>query len=216
MKTETCLVLMFKSPQRSKQRLAAEIGVRAQIAARHLFECAAADLAEWGGPVCFAPADAQDMEILASIRCDNVVQQGSGNLGERINHVNDALLQTGHRRQLFIGIDCPTLDRDYLQAADMALTTADAVFGPARDGGVVLMGVAGQWPALSALPWSTAQLGEALINSCEQANLNVQLLETQSDVDSEADIRSLPKQLQGDQRLTRRRLCEWVESEAFI
>ena len=215
MQTETCLVLMFKSPHRSKQRLAAEIGARAQIVATHLFECAAADLAAWDGPVCFAPADTQDIEVLETAQCDNIVEQGPGNLGERINRVNRSLLQAGYDRQIFIGIDCPALDRDYLQRADMALRSAGVVFGPAHDGGVVLMGIAGHWPDLSELPWSTGQLGDALIDVCRQSNLSVQLLEAHSDVDCKDDLKELPKQLHGDQRETRQRLCEWVEAESF-
>jgi glycosyltransferase A (GT-A) superfamily protein (DUF2064 family) len=217
MQTQTCLVLMFKAPNRSKLRLAAEIGLRAHTAAQHLFECAVADLEAWHGPTCFAPADAQEMEFLRDRHCraDSYIEQGTGNLGERIGHVNAALHAAGHTEQLFIGIDCPALDPDYLARADAILTEADVVLGPADDGGVVLMGVRGLWPQLANLPWSTAALQRELIQACEQSNLCIGTLEAHHDVDRASDLQRLPDKLKGDPRPSRRRLCDWIKSESF-
>lgn len=213
--TDTCLVLMFKSPQHSKRRLAAQIGTRAATAAAHLLECAAADLAAWRGPTCLAPAAAADSRYARDhgIGADTQLLQRGGNLGERIGHLNAALLAAGLRRQLFIGSDCPALDGDYLERAAAALAHTDVVLGPADDGGVVLMGIDGRWPALAALPWSSAELGAALQQGCEAAGLGVTLLDSRSDVDALTDLRRLPVLLEGDQRASRRRLCEWILSE---
>lgn len=217
MQTDTCLVLMFKSPQRSKQRLAAEIGTRAHTAAMHLFECAIEDLNAWAGPTCLSPANDSDMHFIdeCAVTADLLVQQENGNLGERIMHVNAGLLSEGHQSQLFIGIDCPALDTTYLCEADAALSGADAVLGPAEDGGVVLMGINGQWPELKDLPWSTGDLGETLIDVCSSARLDLRLLESHRDVDSLNDLQRLPGELGSDSRPGRRRLCEWIETEAF-
>ncbi len=217
MQTRTCLTLMFKAPDRSKQRLAAEIGARAQTLAQHLFDCAVADLEAWPGPTCLAPAAAADLTFVEQLgyRADTCTAQGSGNLGERIARVNAALQAVGYTQQLFIGIDCPALDPDYLARADAALDKADVVLGPADDGGVVLMGVRGLWPALADLPWSTAALQTALIDACEHAGLRVTLLEAHGDVDRASDLQALPERLRADPRPSRRRLCAWIEAESL-
>ena len=217
MQTHTCLVLMFKAPINSKRRLAAEIGARAQTVAAHLFACAAADLEVWQGPTCMAPAQASDLPFARehSRAADIYIEQGTGNLGERIERVNQSLLDAGYHQQLFIGTDCPALDLDYLTQADSLLRDADVVLGPAHDGGVVLMGVRGQWPALGGLPWSTAELRSALIAQCQRSALQVALHAAHADVDTADDLQNLPSQLRDDQRPSRKRLRDWIQSEAL-
>ena len=215
MQSTTCLILMFKSPQRSKQRLAAQIGAGARIAAEHLMECAFEDLAAWPGPVCLAPAAEEDAQYARSrgYPAELCVIQGPGNLGERIEQVNANLLSAGHESQLFIGIDCPALDGDYLRRAAGALADTDVVLGPADDGGVVLMGVRGAWPSLGQLPWSSAELGAALQAACATAGLSVTLLEAHGDVDDLDDLRFLPGRLREDPRPSRQRLRAWIAAE---
>jgi glycosyltransferase A (GT-A) superfamily protein (DUF2064 family) len=208
---------MFKAPQHSKRRLAAAIGARARTAAEHLFACAAEDLADWGGPTCLAPAQSSDLEIARQLDCrvSTIVEQGTGNLGERIQHVNAVLSARGHEKQIYIGIDCPALDGDYLARADAALEDADVVLGPAEDGGVVLMGVHGLWPPLGDLPWSTDALQGALIAACRSAGHDIALLDAHADVDHVDDLQQLPARLSHDARTSRRKLCDWIESESF-
>ena len=217
MQTETCLVLMFKSPEHSKRRLSAEIGAAGADVARLLFDCAAADLEAWPGPTCMAPAEHCDLDFVRSRSCyaDIYVDQGAGNLGERIENVNQKLLTAGHTRQLFIGIDCPELDDDYLAHADSVLRSADVVLGPAHDGGVVTMGITRRWPSLGALPWSTQSLAEALTRACEADGLSVASLAPLADVDTLADLRALRQRLRLDARPSRRQLYGWLESAAI-
>ncbi|MGD2167929.1 MAG: DUF2064 domain-containing protein [Gammaproteobacteria bacterium] len=218
MQTRTCLVLMFKSPDRSKQRLTAEIGARARTAAEHLLACALADLAAWPGPTCLAPAQSRDMRFISAgdRHADICASQGSGNLGERIETVNATLLEAGYEQQIFIGIDCPALDTDYYSRADSSLQQANVVLGPAEDGGVVLMGVRGRWPALAGLPWSTAALKSELMRSCKRAALRIAMLEPHNDVDRACDLRALSDRLADDQRPSRQRLREWINSESLV
>ena len=218
MHTDTCLVLLFKSPRRAKRRLAEEIGGLAQTAAAHLLECAIDDLGGWRGPTCLAPAARADAAFARERGYTAALQivQQPGNLGERIAALNAALLEGGHERQLFIGSDCPGLDTDYLELAAAALRQADVVLGPAEDGGVVVMGVTGEWPPLADLPWSSARLGAALREACEAAGLRVAILAAHGDVDSAADLSGLPGKLAADRRASRRRLCEWIAAEPTL
>ncbi len=205
---DCCLVLMFKAPASSKRRL----GALGAEAAERLFACAAEDLAAWPGPTCFAPAAPADARWLAGRGPTPalVVEQRGANLGERIEHVGARLTTAGHARQLYIGIDCPELGPGRLSAAAARLEAADAVLAPAADGGVVVMGTRGRWPALGDLPWSTNRLHDALLERLETAGRSVARLEPLADVDSLEDLRSLVPRLGADARPARRALAAWL------
>jgi uncharacterized protein len=209
-----CIVLMMKSAAKSKRRLAADIGdERATEAAQHLIDCAYEDLVSWRGPACLAPADASELAALESLPGAELVVQRGDNLGERINHVNAALIERGFERQIYVGIDCPVLDVHYLERARSALSECNVVFGPAVDGGVVLMGVRGRWPDLSRLPWSTGALFGALDAACTAAGARASLLEPLRDVDTLEDLLALRTALERDPRPARRALCRWLAQQ---
>lgn len=212
---EGCLVLMFKAPERSKRRLAAAIGPLASIAAEHLCRCALEDVAAWPGPVCFAPADDADGEWLAERtgRSGAIVLQRRGNLGERINHVNGVLRSQGFARQIFIGIDCPELDSRYLGEAAAALDDHDAVFGPAQDGGVVLMGARREWPDLGGLAWSSVSLMAELERLCRQYGWKTARLAPLADIDTLEDLDAYRRGMPDDPRPARRALGAWLASD---
>jgi glycosyltransferase A (GT-A) superfamily protein (DUF2064 family) len=213
---QPCLVLMFKAPAHSKRRLAREIGAPAEDLAVRLLACVGADLARWPGEVRYAAATQCDADWLAQSdlpphRC---IVQPEGNLGVRINGVNAALAAEGLARQIYIGIDCPALTPADLEAAAAALATRDVALAPARDGGVVLMGVNGLWPDLEPLPWSEPVLCESLLAACRAAGLDIAVLPTRDDIDSLDDLLRVGARLRGDARPTRRALCEWIDSVA--
>jgi hypothetical protein len=211
---ECCVVLMMKAAAQSKRRLAAEIGAeRATQVARYLIDCAREDLESWRGPVCLAPADAAEVAALGSPSVAALIVQRGDNLGERINHVNAELVVRGVERQLFVGIDCPAIDVGYLERAAAALSEGDVVFGPAVDGGVVLMGVRGRWPDLSPLPWSTGELLHALESICVAAGARAALLEPLRDVDTLEDLLAFRAALAGDSRPARRALSRWLAQQ---
>lgn len=66
--------------------------------------------------------------------------QGEGDLGARMFDALTLALNT-HASAIVIGADIPALDAAYLRAAMAALQKAPAVFGPAEDGGYVLVGM---------------------------------------------------------------------------
>lgn len=212
---DCCLVLMFKSPERSKRRLAEEIGPLASKAAHLLLNCAAEDLAGWPGPVCLAPAERGDERGLEDVGGTVlIVEQRGANLGERINAVNTELWSRGIRRQLFIGIDCPELGQEYLREAAAALDEHDAVFGPAVDGGAVLMASRRRWPELRELAWSSARLLEELTVVCRAEGWTTASMAARADVDSAADLLALGPKLRADERAARRALGAWVDAHA--
>jgi len=70
-----------------------------------------------------------------------VLESQSGiDLGARMHHALEVALRR-HTKALLMGSDIPGIDADYLRAATGALDQAPAVFGPAEDGGYVLVGL---------------------------------------------------------------------------
>ena len=142
--------------------------------------------------------------------------QSNGSLGQRINDVDARLRSRGIARILFIGADCPALDLGYLLRADAALDTADAVLGPAQDGGVVLMGARLPWPPIGDLAWSTPRLGADLAGRLAQRNFRVAMLDTLADVDCVEDVAAAAAALIDDTRPARRDLRDWLLSVAAV
>jgi rSAM/selenodomain-associated transferase 1 len=211
----TTLVLFCRRPQPGigKKRIAADLGTtKTSVLSEHLLATALEDARHWTGPVVIAPATENDAAWARELleRPCGVIGQPEGNLGARINAVDRELRQTGHTQLIYVGSDSPILDADYFARAVAALSTHDAVLGPADDGGVTLMGSRRAWPRLAGLPWSSAELGHALELICINAGLTVYSLERRYDIDRVDDLPRLYRDLRHDQRPARQRLRKWL------
>ena len=114
------------------------------------------------------------------------VPQGRGDLGARM-----ARAMRPHRRVLVIGSDIPGIGRADIAAAFSALGRAQAVFGPAEDGGYWLVGMGPRRPAhpFARVRWSTAHaLDDTLGNFTGR---KVALLRRLRDVDTAEDLRAI-------------------------
>ena len=114
--------------------------------------------------------------------------QGRGDLGQRMGRV---FQQFPHGRLAIIGCDIPDANAADVVAAFRSLGRADAVFGPAVDGGYWLVGMSPRRPArpFAAVRWSTRHaLADTLANFSSR---RVTLLRTLHDVDTAADWRSV-------------------------
>ena len=146
----SCRVLVFAKapvPGQVKTRLApalsepAAAALHGQLVARTLRTALAAQT----GPVeLWCAPDAGDPFFAACAKAFDVIlrDQGDGDLGTRMARALDASLESGVPA-LLIGSDCPALTAAYLRTAAAACSGGnDAVFGPAEDGGYVLIGLA--------------------------------------------------------------------------
>ena len=206
---------MFKRPalHHGKQRLAADIGPEQTLTiAGKLLACALEDAAGWPGPVALAPASTDDADWAEDLlNGTTVVPQGSGNLGERLNHVDETLRAEGHRQLIFIGSDAPGLTQQQLQGVTDQLEEYDCVFGMADDGGVTFMANRKPWPDLTALPWSSPELGADLRALCEQQQLITKTTDGGFDVDDQSDLNRLLTGLASDARPARRQLRQTIK-----
>ncbi|MBT3372321.1 MAG: glycosyltransferase [Rhodospirillaceae bacterium] len=114
--------------------------------------------------------------------------QGRGELGRRMARA----MMAGNGPVVLVGGDIPDLSARHIAQAMQALKHADAVFGPADDGGFWLVGLRrGQWAArlFHGVRWSSPQtLTDTLANL--PATARVVQLETLSDVDTRDDYRA--------------------------
>lgn len=127
--------------------------------------------------------------------------QPPGDLGQRMHAALTAALEAADGA-VVIGTDCPALDRDYLAGAFEALARgADAVVGPAEDGGYVLLGIRRPMAELfTGIPWGTGEVLSATRARLQQGGANVVELASRWDLDRPADLA---------------RAAPWISAPAF-
>jgi glycosyltransferase A (GT-A) superfamily protein (DUF2064 family) len=101
-----------------------------------------------------------------------------------------ARCRSGARRVLVIGTDCPEVSTALIETAFGRLDRADAVFGPAADGGYYLVGMKRPIRELfEAIPWGTAATLSTTLARARAAALEVALLDERRDIDTAEDWR---------------------------
>lgn len=116
------------------------------------------------------------------------VGQGRDGLGARMHR---ACARVRHGRVVIVGSDIPGVGAADVAAAFRALGTADAVFGPALDGGYWLVGMGPRRPArpFAGVRWSTEHaLADTLANF---RGRRVTFLRAVRDVDTADDLRAV-------------------------
>jgi len=124
------------------------------------------------------------------------IGQGTGNLGDRLNHLSHLLFQ-GVDRLLFVGADSPNLPHLYLKRALEELNYCDVVIGPSEDGGYYLIGMRNHFSCLfNNIDWSTSLVFEQTVNRAQGENLKVGIISTWYDVDTGDSLLKLMSDLQ--------------------
>ncbi len=121
----------------------------------------------------------------------DVWPQGSGTIGDRMERVIRRALKT-HPLAIVIGTDLPGLPAARLNAARRALASADAVLGPADDGGFYLIGLR-RCPRglLRGLPWSTPEVFARTLGRLRSRGLRARTIGSWCDVDDPEDLVTL-------------------------
>jgi rSAM/selenodomain-associated transferase 1 len=117
-----------------------------------------------------------------------VIGQGQGDLGVRMQNV---FRRFPRRLVVLVGVDIPGLAATDIRAAVTALRGADAVFGPAADGGYYLVGMGARRPAkpFAGVRWSSEHaLADTL---CNFSGLRVRRLRVLQDIDTADDLENL-------------------------
>jgi hypothetical protein len=97
--------------------------------------------------------------------------------------------QAGANRVVLVGTDAPNITDRTLLKAFVNLSYADAVLGPARDGGYYLIGLKRASPHLFVdVPWGTERVLERTRQIAHGLGFSTVLLETLDDVDRPGDL----------------------------
>ncbi len=189
-----CVVVFGREPiaGRVKTRLAADLG--AEAAARvyavlldHALEAAAGS----GLRVLLSLAERPSAGWVRGLKLPLEVQR-PGDLGERMADAFARRFVEGEERVVVVGSDCPTITSAHLRQAVSALDEADAVLGPAADGGYYLVAQPAPGADLFAgIPWSDPETLVATRDRLTALGAAWTELEELSDIDTESDLKGL-------------------------
>ena len=130
-----------------------------------------------------------------SLDVAEVWPQGAGTLGDRLERVLRRALHA-HPFAIAIGTDIPGLPLSRLDDACEALRTADAVLGPADDGGFYLIGVSTcPHGLLDTVPWSASDTCARALERFGHHHLTTTVIDPWFDVDEPADLDALRRRI---------------------
>jgi len=173
-----------------------------------LAEAALADTLEAGASASFARhvlALADQWATPGALRAElpgrfEVVPQRGGGLDERIGAAFDDAYALQRVPVVLIGMDTPQVTPGLLETVAQPLVSgdADAVFGPAVDGGFWLLGLRTPDPELiRGVPMSVAETGQVQLARLRAAGLRVRQVPELVDVDTVADAVLVARQAPG-------------------
>jgi len=116
--------------------------------------------------------------------------QGGGDLGQRMERALRLAIEEEAAPAVLIGTDLPGLPASRLEQARQALLSADAVLGPAEDGGFYLIGLrrAPGDGLLDNLPWSARNTFAATMARLQERGLKTATIDPWFDLDVPEDL----------------------------
>lgn len=123
--------------------------------------------------------------------------QGRGDLGRRLARAFSTAAREGSAATVIVGADSPTLPASRVREAFRRLARgADAVLGPAEDGGYVLIGARGSRPELFRdVPWGGPAVAETTRRRAAAAGIALEETAPWYDVDDGPGLRRLAREL---------------------
>ena len=145
----------------------------------------------WCAPLTEDPFFRRCAHAFAVERC----AQTEGDLGRRMANALRETLKVASSA-LLIGTDCPSLTREDLRAASMALQEeAEAVIGPTEDGGYALIGLRRMDADLfEGITWGAENVLEETRNRLRALGWKWHELPVRWDIDRLADVERLKKE----------------------
>ncbi|HSL91141.1 MAG TPA: TIGR04282 family arsenosugar biosynthesis glycosyltransferase [Candidatus Limnocylindrales bacterium] len=220
MRGDDALILLAKAPAPGtvKTRMCPPLSHRG---AAEFYACLLADAAGEAAILrgvrrylFFAPPEGRTHFLASSFSRFLLREQAAGDLGERMARAAEEAFAGGARRVVLIGADCPALSAARIRTAFGELAdAADAVFGPAGDGGFYLAGLNGPAPSLfRGIEWSTPTVLASVLSRCRRSGMTYALLPVESDVDTGDDLAGLRRWARTHRRPPCLRTRRWLRA----
>lgn len=207
--TEPHLLVVAKAPVpgRAKTRLGAEVGMAAaaRLAAAALADTLAACSATYGPQRCCLALegtleDAVDGAALAALVAGwRVFPQRGVGFGARLVHAHADAGALTEGPVIQLGMDTPQVTPELLRTVAAGLDDAEAVLGPADDGGWWVLGARDprRVTAIAEVPMSTVTTGAETRRALRGAGLRVSTTTVLRDVDTVADAGAVAEEAPG-------------------
>jgi rSAM/selenodomain-associated transferase 1 len=126
----------------------------------------------------------------------SLIPQRGADLGQRLANALAHHLQQGYRKAVIMNSDGPTLPLVHLKEAFAELDHVDVTLGMGHDGGYYLIGLKQHYPELfQNISWSTERVIPQTLEICRNLKLKAHSLPEWYDVDVEADLKRLCRDL---------------------
>jgi len=115
----------------------------------------------------------------------NIINQGEGDLGDRMSRLMQQAFNDGADSVLFLGTDSPHMPDSRLTCAAALLGDHDVVIGPVEDGGYDLIAMNQPYLELfNRIRWSSEHVLQETIQHVEKLGLKLKLLDMSYDLDT--------------------------------
>jgi len=199
--SKNLLIVFVKNPElgKCKTRLAATIGDEKALTfyknmlehTRSIVDKSAADK-----HICYSAFIDHD-DLWPNNETYSKQLQVARDLGDRMLHAIEHGFKAGYEKVCIIGSDCYDLTSAILEEAFNALARNQAVIGPSTDGGYYLLGMTHPMPELfKDKAWSTNSVTADTEADLKRLGKPYQKLRALTDIDNEADLRTLPEKVQ--------------------
>lgn len=150
--------------------------------------------------LAYTPDEKQEAFTFAVKQGWELLPQGPGNLGLRLERFFQWAFDRGATRVAVIGADSPTLPLDYIVLALARLAQQPVVLGPSADGGYYLVAARPPVPPIfRQIAWGSAQVWQQTLERLQSAGLAAAILPGWYDVDEAQDLIRMADELAGHQ-----------------
>ncbi|NTW49769.1 MAG: DUF2064 domain-containing protein [Chlorobiales bacterium] len=132
-----------------------------------------------------------NLSVAERFKCRFLLHRGTTFAARITNAIKD-IFALGYEKVTLVGNDCPMLSERDFQKSFRFITDSSVVFGPAKDGGIYLIGfprsLMSSGIAIEKLPWKTHGILNDLISCFTGQNFDVMLLREKHDLDTISDL----------------------------
>ncbi len=195
---KNCVLLFVRAPEKGKvkTRLARVLGDESALEYYKDFVEKELEMLRRGNfdtVVCYCPSESKAAVEKWLGKERELIPQSGRDLGERMSGAFASAFFMGYEKALLIGSDLPDLPIAIIGEAFEKLECANAVIGPALDGGYYLIGFCdGSYSksVFSNIPWGESQVFEKTIRRFREESLRHHILPAWRDIDDYDDLLS--------------------------